>query len=348
MEAIRVTRGKIALLDQRRLPAEVTYVECPDWESVASAIKEMVVRGAPAIGAAAAYGMALAAASLTHLDFSRLMVGLTEAAHGLKTTRPTAVNLAWAVERMLNVARTQAGQEPQQVADILWAEAERIAAEDIAVNKQIGAYGAELLPQEVRILTHCNAGALATVGYGTALGVIRSAVASGKKVAVFADETRPYLQGARLTAWELLRDNIPVTLIADNMAGYLMQKGAVDAVLVGADRIAANGDVANKIGTYSLAVLARAHRLPFYVAAPLSTFDLTLASGEDIPIEERSAAELTEIAGVRIAPENVPVYNPAFDVTPAAYITAIITEAGVITEPSAEKIKRFFAEQNHG
>ncbi|HHX75519.1 MAG TPA: S-methyl-5-thioribose-1-phosphate isomerase, partial [Firmicutes bacterium] len=300
------------------------------------------------IGAAAAYGMALAAASLTHLDFSRLMVGLTEAAHGLKTTRPTAVNLAWAVERMLNVARTQAGQEPQQVADILWAEAERIAAEDIAVNKQIGAYGAELLPQEVRILTHCNAGALATVGYGTALGVIRSAVASGKKVAVFADETRPYLQGARLTAWELLRDNIPVTLIADNMAGYLMQKGAVDAVLVGADRIAANGDVANKIGTYSLAVLARAHRLPFYVAAPLSTFDLTLASGEDIPIEERSAAELTEIAGVRIAPENVPVYNPAFDVTPAAYITAIITEAGVITEPSAEKIKRFFAEQNHG
>ena len=230
---------------------------------------------------------------------------------------------------------------------MLWEAAERIAAEDIAVNKKIGANGAKLLPQEVRILTHCNAGALATVGYGTALGVIRSAVAAGKKVSVFADETRPYLQGARLTAWELMQDNIPVTLIADNMAGYLMQKGAVDAVLVGADRIAANGDVANKIGTYSLAVLARAHGLPFYVAAPLSTFDLTLATGDDIPIEERAAAELTEIAGVRIAPENVAVYNPAFDVTPASLITAIITEAGVIAEPTAEKIKSLFAVKSH-
>lgn len=347
MEAIRADRGKIAFLDQRKLPLETTYVECHDWQSVASAIKEMVVRGAPAIGAAAAYGMALAAASLMHLDGELFQAGLAEAAHGLKATRPTAVNLSWAVERMLSVARTQAGREPRQVADMLWEEAERIAAEDIAINKKIGDNGAKLLPQEVRALTHCNAGALATVGYGTALGVIRSAVAAGKRVIVLAGETRPYLQGARLTAWELMQDNIPVTLVADNMAGYLMQKGAVDAVLVGADRIAANGDVANKIGTYSLAVLARAHGLPFYVAAPLSTFDLTIASGDDIPIEERAAAELTEIAGVRIAPENVAVYNPAFDVTPAAYITAIITEAGVIAEPTVEKIKRLFTEHGH-
>lgn len=347
MEAIRVSRGKIAFLDQRRLPLEITYIECTDWQKVASAIKDMVVRGAPAIGAAAAYGMALAAASLKHLDWEHFLAGLAEAAKGLKATRPTAVNLSWAVERMLNAARAQGGRNPQQAAEMLWEAAERIAAEDIAVNKKIGANGAKLLPQEVRILTHCNAGALATVGYGTALGVIRSAVAAGKKVSVFADETRPYLQGARLTAWELMQDNIPVTLIADNMAGYLMQKGAVDAVLVGADRIAANGDVANKIGTYSLAVLARAHGLPFYVAAPLSTFDLTLATGDDIPIEERAAAELTEIAGVRIAPENVAVYNPAFDVTPASLITAIITEAGVIAEPTAEKIKSLFAVKSH-
>ncbi|NLM51252.1 MAG: S-methyl-5-thioribose-1-phosphate isomerase [Firmicutes bacterium] len=344
MSAIRVTEGKIELLDQRKLPTEITYMVCTSWQDVATAIKDMVVRGAPAIGAAAAYGMALAAKALQHLEPQSLLAGLEEAALGLKATRPTAVNLAWAVERMLHFARKQNTASAVQLAELLWAEADKIAAEDVETNKKIGQYGAQLIPPKARILTHCNAGALATVGYGTALGVIRSAVAQGKEISVFVDETRPYLQGSRLTAWELQQEQIPTTLIADNMAGFLMQKGEIDLVIVGADRIAANGDVANKIGTYSLAVLAQAHKIPFYVAAPLSTFDLQLSSGQEIPIEERSAQELTHFAGVQIAPTGIKCYNPAFDVTPAALVTAIITEAGIIKNPDTETIKKFFTE----
>lgn len=347
MNPICVEQGKVALLDQRLLPTQVKYVECGTWQCVAAAIKDMVVRGAPAIGASAAYGMALAAASLRNRPETVFFNGLDAAGEGLKATRPTAINLAWAVERMLNVARSQAGAGSSSIADLLWAEAEALARDDIEVNKKIGDFGAELVPQDARILTHCNAGALATVGYGTALGVIRSAVAQGKRVQVFADETRPYLQGARLTAWELHRDNIPVTLIADNMAGFLMRQGKIDLVIVGADRIAANGDVANKIGTYSVAVLAAAHHIPFYVAAPFSTFDLMIKDGAEIPIEERCETEMTHFQGTRIAPEGVGCYNPSFDVTPANLLTAIITEYGVIHRPDTEKVMSFFREAGY-
>lgn len=344
MDAIRFERNKLMLLDQRLLPAEAIYLEYSDWRTTANAIKEMVVRGAPAIGAVAAYAIALAADELKDADADSFFSGLTVAAKGLKAARPTAVNLAWAVERMLAVAKSQSACSPAQIAKILLEEAEQIAQEDREVNKKIGDFGASLIPDNARVLTHCNAGALATVAYGTALGVIRSAVAAGKQVSVYADETRPYLQGSRLTAWELSRDNIPVTIIADNMAGFLMKQKKIDLVIVGADRIAANGDVANKIGTYSLAVLAAVHQLPFYVAAPFSTFDLTLETGEEIPIEERCETELTHFYGKRIAPEGVGCYNPSFDVTPANYLTAIITEAGIIYQPSTEKIHSFFKE----
>lgn len=342
MEPIQFTGNNVRLLDQRLLPGKVEYLDCPDWRCVAGGIRDMVVRGAPAIGAAAAYGMALAAMEYENLEEAAFFEGLRQAAAGLKATRPTAINLAWAVDRMLNTAKTQTGTGPQAVTAVLTAEAERIAAEDIAVNRQIGDYGASLIPDQASILTHCNAGALATVGYGTALGVVRSAVAEGKKIKVFADETRPYLQGARLTAWELSLENIPVTLIADNMAGFLMKQGKIDLVIVGADRIAANGDVANKIGTYSVAVLAEAHRIPFYVAAPFSTFDLSIATGDDIPIEERCETEITHFRGERIAPEGIACYNPSFDVTPARLVTAIITEKGIIRRPGKESVARFF------
>ncbi len=342
MEPIIWKEGRLSLLDQRLLPNRVEYVECADWRCVASCIKEMVVRGAPAIGAAAAYGMALAA--LEAMGSEDYLFSLTEAADGLKATRPTAVNLSWAVERMLGVAKTQAETEMPELFNLFVLEANAIAAEDLAVNRRIGEIGASLIPGEAGILTHCNAGALATVGYGTALGVIRAAVEQNKKINVFADETRPYLQGARLTAWELSRESIPVTLIADNMAGFLMKQNKVDLVIVGADRIAANGDVANKIGTYSLAVLASAHNVPFYVAAPYSTFDLSLQNGEQIPIEERCETEISHFQGVRIAPEGVACYNPSFDVTPANLITAIITEYGIIDKPSEETISRVFRE----
>jgi methylthioribose-1-phosphate isomerase len=347
MDPIRYENGRVFLLDQRLLPTEVIYVECADWRCVAAGIKDMVVRGAPAIGAAAAFGMALAAAEL-RTDEARFFAGLNEAADGLKATRPTAVNLAWAVDRMLNVAKTQSGITPVEISAALSAEANRIASEDIAINKRIGDFGAMLVPQDARILTHCNAGALATVGYGTALGVVRSAVTAGKRVRVYADETRPYLQGARLTAWELNRENIPVTLIADNMAGFIMKQGKIDLVIVGADRIAQNGDVANKIGTYSVAVLAAAHNIPFYVAAPYSTFDLSLKSGDEIPIEERCETEMTHFGGRRIAPEGIDCYNPSFDVTPANYVTAIITEFGIIEKPDTLKVRQFFEEAVHG
>lgn len=334
-------------MDQRLLPSRLEYVDCADWRCVAGCISRMAVRGAPAIGIAAAYGMALAALEYRHESRAAFSAALEEAAQGLKSTRPTAVNLSWAVDRMLAAAGRLAGRPPQEIAEQLAAEADRLARQDVATNRRIGRFGAELVPDGARILTHCNAGALAMVGYGTALGVVRSAVEAGKKVHVFAGETRPYLQGARLTAWELLREQIPVTLLADNMAGFLMRQGKVDQVWVGADRIAANGDVANKIGTYSLAVLAAAHRLPFYVAAPFSTFDLTLQSGAEIPIEERCETELTHFAGIRVAPEGISCYNPSFDVTPADLVTAIVTEYGVIRHPDAEKIRLFFGEQEH-
>jgi len=348
MEPIRFTENKLYLIDQRLLPAQVEYVACADWRCVARCISQMVVRGAPAIGAAAAYGMALAALENEQENLSAFTAALEEAARGLKSSRPTAVNLSWAVDRMQATAARLSDRPPGDIARELAAEAGRLAEQDIDINRRIGRFGEKLVPDGTRILTHCNAGALATVGYGTALGVVRSAVAAGKAVHVFADETRPYLQGARLTAWELVQENIPVTLLADNMAGFLMQLGKVDQVWVGADRIAANGDVANKIGTYSLAVLAAAHRLPFYVAAPFSTFDLTLTSGAEIPIEERCESELTHFAGNRVAPEGVSCYNPSFDVTPAALVTAIVTEFGVIRHPDASQIQAFFAEHGDG
>jgi methylthioribose-1-phosphate isomerase len=309
------------LLDQRLLPREETWVECASAGDVAEAIRTMVVRGAPAIGVSAAFGMAMAARRGDDLEL---------AADMLKRSRPTAVNLAWAVDRMTE-HRGDAVEEAQRILD-----------EDVAGNMRMGRYGAELLGAQSTILTHCNAGALATGGYGTALGVIRAAVESGRNVAVFADETRPYLQGARLTAWELQRDGIDVTLITDNMSGHFFQQGKFDAVIVGADRIAANGDAANKIGTYTLAVLAHAHGVPFYVAAPVSTIDAACPSGAEIPIEERSALEVTEINGTRVAPEGVAVRHPAFDVTPARLITAIITERGVLRAPYAEAIRNVF------
>lgn len=310
----------LSLLDQRLLPREETWIDCGTASEVADAIRTMVVRGAPAIGVAAAYGMAMAARSGEDLE---------EAARVLKEARPTAVNLAWAVDRMVRLGC--------HVAD-----AEAIHREDVEANMRMGRFGAELLGPSTTVLTHCNAGALATAGYGTALGVIRAAIEGGKRVAVFADETRPYLQGARLTAWELQRDGIDVTLITDNMAGHFFQQGKFDAVIVGADRIAANGDTANKIGTYPVAVLAHAHGVPFYVAAPVSTIDPECASGAAIPIEERSAEEVVEILGSRVAPEGIHVRHPAFDVTPARLITAIITDRGVLRPPYEEAIRTLF------
>src|SRR5258706_1758342 len=321
VEPIRWRGDALELLDQRRLPREVVYVTCHDAHETAVAIRDMVVRGAPAIGVSAAFGIALAA---------QRGDDVAAAAAELRKARPTAVNLMWAVDRML------------QAKDYV-KEAEAMFAEDVAANKRIGQYGAALLGQQATVLTHCNAGALATAGYGTALGVIRAAVEQGKRVAVFADETRPYLQGARLTAWELQQEGIDVTLITDNMAGHFFQQGRFDAVIVGADRIAANGDAANKIGTYTLAVLARAHGVPFYIAAPISTVDIATPDGSAIPIEERSAAEVTSIGGVAIAPEGVAGRHPAFDVTPAALITAIITDRGVLRAPYEEAIRKALA-----
>ena len=311
----------LSLLDQRLLPGREVWIECHNAAEVAEAIKTMVVRGAPAIGVSAAYGLAMA---------GRRGDDLFSAASVLKAARPTAVNLAWAVDRMLAASADPAA---------LRVEAEAINAEDLAACKAIGRHGASLLGASSTVLTHCNAGALATAGYGTALGVVRAAVESGKSVAVFADETRPYLQGARLTAWELQQDGIDVTLITDSMAGHFFQQGKFDAVVVGADRIAANGDAANKIGTYTVAVLAHAHGIPFYVAAPISTIDLACPNGAGIPIEERSAQEVVEVNGTRMAPEGISVRHPAFDVTPARLITAIITERGVLRPPYEEAIR---------
>jgi len=338
VETMYFRDGKLFLLDQTRLPGEVTYEVCATYQDVARCIRDMKVRGAPAIGAAAAYGMALAVLVNKSADKDEHMAVLERAGEELLATRPTAVNLRWAVERMLEKAKASAGSagSPQELAGALLSEAETIFREDVTCNERIGIYGLELVPDEARILTHCNAGALATAGYGTALGVIRAAKQAGKKITVFADETRPFLQGARLTTFELMRDGIDVVLITDSMAGYLMSREGVDLVIVGADRIAANGDTANKIGTYGLAVLAHAHGIPFYVAAPLSTVDFRLESGEDIPIEERAEEEITHFRGQRVAPEGVRVWNPAFDVTPHRLITAIITDTGVVRPPFKE------------
>ncbi len=324
---------RVVLLDQRRLPGEEVSVECRTWHDVAEAIRSMAVRGAPAIGVTAAFGVALAALASRATRFEELLADLEAAIKGLAATRPTAVNLFWALERMRKHALDRRAVPLGELRASLVREAEAILEEDIAGNRRLGAHGAPLVPEGGRILTHCNAGGLATAGYGTALGVVRGAVEAGRKPFVWVDETRPVLQGARLTAWELAKEGIPHTVIADVAAASLMARGEVDLVVVGADRIAANGDTANKIGTYGLAVLAQAHRIPFYVAAPFSTIDPSLPDGRAIPIEERDPREVQELAGRRLVPAASPARNPAFDVTPAALITAIVTERGVFRPP---------------
>ena len=338
VETLRWRDGRLELIDQRRLPARIEFVACSSADEAARAIREMVVRGAPAIGCAAAYGIALEAARLKSAAPADIEAGLDRAFEILAATRPTAVNLAWALERMRGACGAGEKTQPVALATRLLEEAHRIAAEDVAANRAMGAHGAGLITDGARVFTHCNAGALATAGHGTALGVIRSAAAAGKRVSVIVDETRPFLQGARLTAWELGQDGIPVTLVTDGMSGHLMSRGEIDAVIVGADRVAANGDVANKIGTYMIAVLAQRHGIPFYVAAPLSTLDAGLASGDAIPIEERDAAEVRGHAGVDWAPAGIAVRNPVFDVTPAGLVTALITEKGVVHQPDRRKI----------
>lgn len=323
-------QGAVRLLDQSRLPEHVEFLDCRDYRAVADAIRELKVRGAPAIGVTAALGVALGAQAIPATEFPAFAQALLPICDHLAATRPTAVNLFWAIDRMKKKLASLSAQAVPAVKAALLAEAQAILEEDIALCKAMGRHGAELIANGQTVLTHCNAGALATAGYGTALGVIRAAWEQGKKIQVIADETRPVLQGARLTAWELMQDKIPVTLITDNMAGSLMRQGKIQLCVVGADRIAANGDVANKIGTYSVAVLARAHGIPFYVAAPYSTIDLKTKTGADIPIEQRNALEVTTIHGSHpVAPAGVAVYNPAFDVTPAELITGIITERGV-------------------
>jgi methylthioribose-1-phosphate isomerase len=330
---VRWEDGRLLLLDQTRLPGAAVERACATWEEVADAIRTLVVRGAPAIGVAAAFGIALAARQSQARSFDGLVEDLEAAIKGLAATRPTAVNLFWALDRMRQVALASRPLALDVVRDRLVAEAETIREEDVRANRAMGDHGAGLVPPGARILTHCNAGALATAGYGTALGVIRSAHAQGKVALVWVDETRPVMQGSRLTAWECVRDGIPHRLIADVAAASVMARGEVDLVVTGADRIAANGDTANKIGTYALAVLAHHHRVPFYVAAPFSTIDRALPAGDRIPIEERAAAEVRALAGIPTAPADSPVYNPAFDVTPAALIAAIITERGVFRPP---------------
>lgn len=342
IKTVEWTTQGLRMLDQRLLPAEETYLMLRSYEEVADAIKKMVVRGAPAIGVSAAFGLALGANQSVGTSMADLEYDFDYMCEVMGKTRPTAVNLFWAIERMRVVFR-RAKAETKDVEEAkgrLVTEAKTIYAEDIEANRSLGRFGGELIPDGSTVLTHCNAGALATAGdYGTALGVIRGARDAGKRVAVIADETRPFLQGARLTAWELAKDEIPVTVITDNMAGHVMKQGKVDVVVVGADRIAANGDTANKIGTYMVAVLAKEHDIPFYVAAPISTLDLTLATGDAIPIEERDAREVTHMGDQRVAPDGIPVHNPAFDVTPNELIAAIITDRGVARQPYMSSLR---------
>ncbi|HWQ53250.1 MAG TPA: S-methyl-5-thioribose-1-phosphate isomerase [Bryobacteraceae bacterium] len=337
VETIQWTPEGVVMIDQTRLPLEETYVTCRNYEEVAEAIRGMVIRGAPAIGVAAAMGVALGVAQSDGRDLDAHFARVCDT---LAATRPTAVNLFWAIERMKGVYAGLRGRPLQEIRERLAAEAQLVKAEDIEINRAMGRHGAALVPDGKTVLTHCNAGALATAGYGTALGVIRAAVEAGKHIDVLADETRPFLQGARLTVWELQQDNIPATLITDNMAGHFLKSGRIGCVVVGADRIAANGDVANKIGTYSVAVLARENNVPFYVAAPVSTLDLALVSGNEIPIEQRAASEVTHVFGHPVAPEGTRVENPAFDVTPNRYVSAIITERGVARAPYTESLAR--------
>lgn len=344
--ALKWDGASLHVLDQTVLPADVRYLACCRADDVADCIRDMRVRGAPAIGAAAAYGMVLAAMEeqgerSSDSSASDLLRRLSEAADRLVATRPTAVNLRWAVERVLSAARgaVESGESGDDILARVQAEADAIAREDVEINRSIGQHGASLLDDDVTVLTHCNTGSLATVGYGTALGVIRAAVAMGKRVRVFAGETRPFLQGSRLTVYELMSEGIDVTLVVDSAVASLMKQGRIDAAIVGADRITASGDVANKIGTYSIACLARQHGVPFYVAAPTSTIDLSLISDDEIPIEERSAEEVTHFAGKRVAPAGAKVFNPAFDVTPSCLVSAIITEHGVLCPPHPEALR---------
>ena len=343
IETLRWRDGRLEMLDQRRLPLQVEYRRYESAEGVADAIRSLVVRGAPAIGCAAAYGIALEGTRLSALRPETFSSGLERGFDLLRRSRPTAVNLAWALERQRGVWNELSAAQPARIAQALLAEAHAILKEDIAANRALGGHGAALIPGGARILTHCNAGALATGGYGTALGIVRSAAAAGKRITVVADETRPVLQGARLTAWELMQEGIGVTLIADGAAALLMARGEIDVVIVGADRVAANGDIANKIGTYGLAVFAQRHAIPFYVACPLSTIDLSIRHGSDIPIEERSADEVTGFGDMRWAPDGVAVRNPAFDVTPVALVTALITERGVVQPLTEAGIRGLFA-----
>ena len=340
IETVAWTDDGVALIDQRLLPNEETVLVCRTPEEVMEAIRGMAVRGAPAIGVTAAMGIALGARRLAESAGAEEFDGaLARLCEEFARTRPTAVNLFWAIQRMKGVAARHREGGPRAVAEALVAEARGMKEEDIAANRALGAFGSALVPEQASILTHCNAGALATAGYGTALGVVRAAVEAGKDVHVFANETRPFLQGARLTAWELHRDDIPVTLITDGMAGHFMRRRKIDLVVVGADRIAMNGDVANKIGTYQVAVLARENDIPFYVAAPTSTVDPDMSDGDHIPIEERDPAEVTRLGATRLAPEGVPAANPAFDVTPHRYVTAIVTERGVARPPYDESLR---------
>ncbi len=339
IQTLEWTDQGVRFIDQTKLPTEESYVTCKTYQQVADAIRNMVVRGAPAIGVAAAMGIALGAKNSKAETVGELKLELDQICEIIRQTRPTAVNLFWAIRRMQEKFERLRIRPIAQIKQELVEEAQRMHAEDIAANQAMGRHGATLMPSEGGVLTHCNAGALATAGYGTALGVIRAAVEQGKKIHVYADETRPFLQGSRLTAWELMKDGIPTTVISDNMAGAMMKQGKIGAIVVGADRIAANGDVANKIGTYTVAVLAKENNIPFYVAAPVSTVDLACPDGSKIPIEQRNAREITHIAGKQVVPDGVSIENPAFDVTPAKYVTAIITERGIARAPYDDSLR---------
>ena len=344
IQTLEWTDSGVRFIDQTKLPTEETYILCKTHQQVADVIRNMVVRGAPAIGVAAAMGIALGVKNSKASTVGELKAEFEEISDVLGKTRPTAVNLFWAIARMRDRFESLRIRPVPQIKQALVEEARRMHAEDIRANQAIGRHGAGLMPASGGVLTHCNAGALATCGYGTALGVIRAAIEQGKKIHVYADETRPFLQGSRLTAWELMKDGIPTTVISDNMAGAIMKQGKIGAIVVGADRIARNGDVANKIGTYTVAVLAHEHAIPFYVAAPFSTIDLATSDGDKIPIEQRSASEVTHIAGKQMVPDGVQVENPAFDVTPAKYVTAIITERGIVRAPYEESLRKLAEE----
>ncbi len=346
IQSLEFKDGKLYLIDQRKLPEKLSMFECKEYKDVEFAIKDMVVRGAPAIGVAGAYGIVLAAKKFLDLPKEEFLEKIKESAEIVGNARPTAVNLMWAVRRIMNVLEANKDRANSEIYEILLDEAKNIEKEDLETNKAIARYGNEIVPEGATILTHCNAGALATTGYGTALGVIREAHYMGKNIRVFADETRPRLQGAKLTAWELVQEKIPAKLIPDSVAAVLIRDGKIDVIIVGADRIALNGDTANKIGTFMLSQMAKDFKVPFYIAAPISTIDFDIKSGKEIVIEERAATEVTHINGIRIAPEGIDVYNPAFDVTPNENITGIITEKGIMRPPYLENLTKLKEEKN--